>query len=78
MMQINGLVNMTFVDRSQLSQRAFIVSNNQRCAVAKRDRAEFYGIEAKFYFFHESADRLNYFRKGKDSALARCEASLPW
>ncbi|WP_219628357.1 hypothetical protein, partial [Vibrio parahaemolyticus] len=58
-----------FVGRSQLSQRAFIVSNNQRCAVAKRDRAEFYGIEAKFYFFHESADRLNYFRKGKDSAL---------
>lgn len=37
--------------------------------MAKRDRAEFYGIEAKFYFFHESADRLNYFRKEKNSAL---------
>lgn len=42
---------MTFVDRSQLSQRAFIVNNNQGCAEAKRDRAEFYGIEAEFYFF---------------------------
>nr|PMI89316.1 hypothetical protein BCU35_05880 [Vibrio lentus] len=69
MMQINCLVYMSFVDRGQLSQCAFIVSDNQGCAVAKCDRTEFYGIEAKFYFFHESADRLNYFRKGKDSAL---------
>lgn len=60
---------MPFVDLSQLLQRAFIVSNNQGCAVAKRDRAEFYGIESEFYFFHESADRLNYFRKGKNSAF---------
>ena len=69
MMQINGLVNMTFVDRSQFSQCTFIVRDNQRCAVAKRDRAEFYGIEAEFYFFHESVDRLNCFLKGEDSAL---------
>ncbi len=48
--------------QTYLDQCAFIVSNNQGCAVAKRDRAE-------FYFFHESADRLSYFRKGKDSEL---------